>query len=207
MNETLKIENLTIAYTANPVLSNFSMHISKGESVAITGASGCGKSSLLKAILGIAPIRQGSITVGDTELSAENIVAFRRKTAYLPQELTFPYEWVSEMIAVTFRIKANIGKEDNNKLHTYLEQLGLDADICNKRFSEISGGQRQRVMIAVTALTGKDFILLDEPTSALDNDSVKRVISFLSNLEHKPGIIVVTHDNEFAGQCNRVINL
>ena len=140
-------------------------------------------------------------------MSAENIVAFRRKTAYLPQELTFPYEWVSEMIAVTFRIKANIGKEDNNKLHTYLEQLGLDADICNKRFSEISGGQRQRVMRAVTAVTGKDFILLDEPTSALDHDSVNRVISFLSNLEHKPGIIVVTHDNEFAGQCNRVINL
>ncbi len=207
MNEVLKIENLTIAYGAEPVLNDFSMSIEKGETVAITGASGCGKSSLLKAVLGLTPIKQGYISIGDTVLSAENIAMFRRKTAYLPQELTFPCEWVNEMITITFGIKANIGKYNKEKLQEYFQRLGLDADICNKRFSEISGGQRQRVMIAVTALTGKEYILLDEPTSALDKDSAKRVIEFLNNLEDKPGVIVVTHDLEFSKLCNRVIKL
>ncbi len=207
MAETLKIENLTIAYEEKTILQNFSLQVGSGEIVAITGASGCGKSSLLKAILGIIPINSGHITISNLELSAQNIYAFRKKTAYLPQELTFPCEWVNEMIALTFGIRTNRGKGYKELLSSYLDKLALESDICNKRLSEISGGQRQRIMIAVSALTDKDFILLDEPTSALDKDSAKKVFDFLNSLERKPGIIAVTHDMEFASQCNRVVDL
>lgn len=207
MNSRLNIENITVAYDGKEVLSGFSLTAAKGECVAVTGASGCGKSSLLKAIIGIVPITEGGITVGGVELSHENVAAFRRHIAYLPQELTFPCEWVHEMVALTFTIKANSGKFDKEKLFDYMQKLGLERDIYDRRISEISGGQRQRVMIAVAALTQKDFMLLDEPTSALDAGSVRAVSTFLGNLEYRPGIIAVTHDASFASKCDRVVDL
>lgn len=207
MNETLYIDNIVVAYDDKTIIHNFSLQVGKGETIAVTGASGCGKSSLLKAILGIVPIKAGNINISEMELSAHNIYAFRKKTAYLPQELTFPCEWVHEMIALTFGIKANRGKENRELLHTYLNKLSLDSDICEKRLSEISGGQRQRIMIAVAALTNKDFILLDEPTSALDKESARKVLDFLNSLDNKPGIIAVTHDAEFASHCSRVVDI
>lgn len=206
-NNTLRIDNITVAYGKTTVLRNFSMYVNRGESVAVMGTSGCGKSSLLKAVIGISPIVSGTIGIGDSMLDAHGVVTFRKHFAYLPQELTFPCERVGEMANMLFRLKTNKGKEQYDTLCFYIEQLGLSRSICDKRLSEISGGQRQRVMIAIAALLQKDFMLLDEPTSALDKETSTLVHDFLMGLEHKPGIIAVTHDTAFALKCSRVVNL
>lgn len=207
MNTILEIDNITIKYDNKIVLYNFSMEVERGSSVAVVGASGCGKSSLLKAIIGIIPINNGQIKLDDTELSVQGVNEFRRRIAYLPQELTFPCEWVSEIVELTLNIKANRECENRRVLLDYFVLLGLDKDIYNKRLSEISGGQRQRVMIAVAALLKKEIILLDEPTSALDSESTRLVFDFLTTLEHQPTIIAVTHDKSFAEMCDNCVNI
>lgn len=203
----LEIENITIEYDKKCVLRNFSMSAEGGTSVAVIGASGCGKSSLLKAIIGIVPINCGSIKLNGVVLSPQSVYEYRRRIAYLPQELTFPCEWVREIIELTLNIKANQGCDNRGVLLDYFVKLGLEKDILEKRLSEISGGQRQRVMIAVAALLKKDVILLDEPTSALDSESTHRTFDFLTTLKHRPTIIAVTHDKVFAQKCDKSINI
>ena len=136
----------------------------------------------------------------------ENI---RKHTAYLPQDLSFPCEWVSEVLETPFLFKNNkdvtVTKE---KWHDALGRLGLDKGIIEKRLNEISGGQRQRMLFAVIAMLDKDIILLDEPTSALDGESVALVMNFIKDM-CKSGkcVIAVTHDKHFALECDRVINI
>ncbi len=207
MGIMLEIENITIEYDKKCVLHNFSMSVGRGLSVAVVGASGCGKSSLLKAIIGIVPMSCGYIKLDGVVLSPQSVDEYRRRIAYLPQELTFPCEWVREIIELTLNLRANRGCENRRVLLDYFDKLGLEKDILKKRLSEISGGQRQRVMIAVAALLKKDILLLDEPTSALDCESVHRTFEFLTTLEHRPTIIAVTHDNIFAQKCDKSINI
>ncbi len=203
----LDIENISIAYDKKNVVHDFSMQLRNSEFVAIAGASGCGKSSLLKAILGFIPLEKGKIFCHNIELQPHSIMQIRRKIAYLPQDIAFPCEWVREIVELPFRLKINKGKELQTKLFEYFERLGLNKDIHDRRLSEISGGQRQRVMLAVIALFERDIILLDEPTSALDKESSTLVYHFLKNIENKPAILSVTHDTSFAELCDRTINL
>ncbi len=207
MNIVLDIDNIAIEYDKKSVLHNFSMRVERGTSIAVVGTSGCGKSSLLKAIVGIVPISNGYIRLNGTELSPQSVEEFRRHIAYLPQELTFPCERVSEIIDLTMNLKCNRECGNRGVLFDYFTTLGLEVDIYEKRLSEISGGQRQRVMIAVAALLKKDIILLDEPTSALDSESSRLVFDFLTTLEHNPTIIAVTHDSTFAMMCNKSVNI
>lgn len=207
MKSTLEVKNISIEYDGESIVRDFSMHVNCGEFIAIKGVSGCGKSSLLKAILGIVPVSKGSISLDGLELSSQSIGEYRKRMAYLPQELTFPCNTVKEIIDLIFSLKVNRCKMNVKQLNLSLKKLGLDEDICNKSLSEISGGQRQRVMLAATALTAKEYILLDEPTSALDRESATAVFRFLHELEYKPAIIAVTHDDTFAALCDRVVEL
>ena len=206
-DKIVEIENITIAYDNKVVMQNFSLQLNKGEHIAVVGASGCGKSSMLRAILGFVPVTQGKILYKGEEINNSNIFNIRNNIAYLPQDITFPCEWVREIADIIFRLKANNYTYYKEKLFRYFKQLGLEETIFDKRISEISGGQRQRVMLAIIALTAKELILLDEPTSALDKDSAQMTLDFLKNLDNKPAIISVTHDCNFAQRCNNIISL
>ncbi len=206
-NKLLEIDNVTIAYENKTVLQNFSMQLNGGEHIAVAGVSGCGKSSMLRAILGFIPIKEGKIRYKGEEINSTNISKVRHNIAYLPQDITFPCEWVREIADILFRIKSNSTITYKDKLLDYFTQLGLEKEIFERRISEISGGQRQRVMLAMVALTRKEIILLDEPTSALDKEFAQSTLEFLKNLEHKPAIISVTHDSNFANRCDKKISL
>ncbi len=205
----LDVKNLTIAYNNHVVVRDFSMCMQRGELVAITGASGSGKSSILRALMGFVPNTSGKISLNGEEMFNGQMEKFRRHTAFLPQDLSFPCEWVSEVLETPFSFKNNknitVTKEVWQKT---FERLGLNNDIFSKRLNEISGGQRQRMLFAVIAMLDKDIIFLDEPTSALDSESVAMVIDFIKDLCQKgKAILAVTHDKHFASVCDRVINI
>ncbi len=203
----LQIENAGIAYGNDMLLSQFNMHLRRGEIASISGSSGCGKTSLLNAILGFIPLQEGRITVNNIVLNKTNIDLIRKQIAWIPQELALPLEWVRDMIQLPFNLKANRATPfSETQLFSCFEELGLERELYHKRVNEISGGQRQRMMIAVASMINKPLIIVDEPTSALDSGSTGKVLAFLRRQTQKgTAILAVSHDKDFAEGCDRHI--
>ena len=205
----LEVNNISIQFGDEEVLCGFTCRVEKGQFACIKGKSGCGKTSLLKALIGLSPFDGGTIRVGGEMLNESTCNIIRKNTAYLPQELSFPNENVNDIIVQTLRIG---GIKDvrlyTSELYNNLRLLGLDQEMLDRRMSEISGGQRQRVMLAAIALLDKQVWLLDEPTAALDKDSRDLVIDFLLAQQRRgKTIVAVSHDEEFAARCSALIQI
>ena len=199
----LHIENACIAFGTEVLFSGFEMKLEKGETACIVGQSGCGKTSLLNAIMGFVPLKEGIIKVGGIVLDKSTIDTVRRQIAWIPQELALPFEWVKEMVALPFGLKVN-----RSVPFAYFDELGLEHELYTKRVNEVSGGQRQRIMLAVAAMLNKPLIIIDEPTSALDADSTGRVLSFFRRQAEKgTAVLAVSHDKDFASGCHYLIEL
>ena len=159
----LQIEDASIAYGNDVLFSNFNLQLERGEIASISGSSGCGKTSLLNAILGFTPLKEGRITVNDIVSDKNSIDLIRKQIAWIPQELALPLEWVKDMIQLPFSLKANRATPfSERQLFNCFEELGLERELYYKRVNEISGGQRQRMMIAVASMTNKPLIIVDE---------------------------------------------
>ncbi|MDO4164558.1 MAG: ABC transporter ATP-binding protein [Bacteroides sp.] len=203
----LQIENAGIAYGEHLLFSNFNLWLKRGEIAGISGPSGCGKTSLLNAVLGFIPLKEGSIRVNGTLMSRSTVDAIRKQTAWIPQELALPLEWVKDMVQLPFELKANRNTPFSEaQLFACFEELGLERELYAKRVNEVSGGQRQRIMIAVAAMMNKPLIVVDEPTSALDSGSTGKVFDFLFRQAEKgSAILAVSHDKGFSTRCHQQI--
>ena len=96
----LQIENASIAYGNDILFSGFNLQLERGEIASISGPSGCGKSSLLNAILGFTPLKEGRIVLNGILLDKGNVDVVRKQTAWIPQELALPLEWVNPFICM-----------------------------------------------------------------------------------------------------------
>lgn len=203
----LQIENASIAYGDRVLFSGFNLELHGGEMASISGPSGCGKTSLLNAVLGFIPLREGSIMVNGILLGKSTIDHIRKHTAWIPQELALPSEWVKEMVKIPFELKANrVAPFSEERLLTCFEELGLERGLYEKRVNEISGGQRQRMMIAVAAMMNKPLMVVDEPTSALDAEATGKVLAFLHRQTEKgSAVLAVSHDEAFTSGCQKQI--
>ena len=203
----LQIENASIAYGNDILFSGFNLQLERGEIASISGPSGCGKTSQLNAILGFIPLKEGRIVLNGILLDKGNVDIVRKQTAWIPQELALPLEWVKDMVQLPFGLKANRSTPfSETRLFACFEDLGLEQELYYKRVNEISGGQRQRIMIAVASMIGKPLTIVDEPTSALDSGSAEKVLSFFRRQAEKgSAILTVSHDKRFASGCDRHI--
>lgn len=205
----LHINNACIAFGTEVLFSGFEMKLEKGETACIVGQSGCGKTSLLNAVMGFVPLYEGTIKVGGTLLDKSTIDLVRRQIAWIPQELTLPFEWVKEMVSLPFELKVNRSVPfSEERLFMCFDELGLEHELYFKRVNEVSGGQRQRIMLAVAALLNKPLIVIDEPTSALDTGSTDKVLAFFRRQAEKgAAVLAVSHDKDFASGCHYLIEL
>lgn len=177
--------------------------------VCLTGESGCGKTSLLRAVLGFLPLAEGRVRFCGETLDVHSVDRLRRLVSYIPQELYIPEEWVRDMIRVPFGLKANKDVKLSEKalLETW-NLLGLEEELLRRKVVQLSGGQRQRVVLSMSALLGKKILLADEPTSALDGESVARVsMLFRRMAEQGTAVLAVSHNKEFMAACDRVLPL
>ena len=203
----LKTVNISLSYDSQNIFSNISLNISKGEIVCLCGESGCGKSSLLKAIQGFAE-STGLIEVDGSVLDESTVDIIRQKIAYVPQDLSLPYDTVEQMVMSLFELRVNRNvKFTKESLFVDWAQLGLDNSLWDKQINEISGGQRQRIMLSVAGLTGKSLLLADEPTSALDSESALLVAQYFRMLAQKRNmaILAVSHSETFAKECDKIV--
>jgi polar amino acid transport system ATP-binding protein/putative ABC transport system ATP-binding protein len=203
----LKIENLLLTYGTLPVFSGMSLEVDRGEIVCLCGESGSGKSSMLKSIQGFVDA-EGTIEVDGKVLDVNTVDAIRQKIAYVPQDISLPYDTVEQMVMSLFELRLNRNiRFSKEMMLADWSQLGLDSSLWDKRINEISGGQRQRIMLSVAGLTGKCLLLADEPTSALDSESALLVANYFRMLarERNMAILVVSHSGTFAKECDRVV--
>lgn len=205
----LRIRNLSLSYGAQNVFRDVTFDVHRGEIVCVCGESGCGKSSMLKSVLGFVDA-EGDIQVDGIRLAETTVDEVRRCIAYIPQELSLPYETVEGMVRSPFALHANrhiVFSEE--KLMSDWRMLGLSGDLMSKRATEISGGQRQRIMLSVAGLLGKRLLLADEPTSALDEDSTLLVLDYFKMLAKERGIAVllVSHSPIIMAGCTSCLHL
>ena len=205
----LHINNACIAFGTEVLFSGFEMKLEKGETACIVGQSGCGKTSLLNAVMGFVPLYEGTKKVGGTLLDKSTIDLVRRQIAWIPQELALPFEWVKEMVSLPFELKVNRSVPfSEERLFMCFDELGLEHELYFKRVNEVSGGQRQRIMLSVAALLNKPLIVIDEPTSALDTGSTDKVLAFFRRQAEKgAAVLAVSHDKDFASGCHYLIEL
>lgn len=204
---SLNIQNLTLNLGKKTILNNVSLHVEDGERVGLVGASGSGKSMLLRAATGLLPSEtkiSGSCMLGGVQTvgaSDENLARLRGKYVGVvfqqANRALNPMLSVEEQISLPLRIHYQLDADDvHNRVCVMLEKVGLPQNIISKRTFELSGGQLQRVGIATALITSPRLILADEPTTALDSVTQKEVVNMLTSLVDNMGasMLFVTHD-------------
>lgn len=194
----LSCKNITIAYEKEIVLSDVSFDIEAGDYVSIVGENGTGKSSILKGILGLVPLRSGEVTFEE---------GFRRNhIGYLsqqnPMQKEFPasvYEVVLSGCLNSRGRKPFYGSREKAVVRENLDRLGM-AEYARKSFADLSGGQKQRVLLARALCSADRLIFLDEPVTGLDPVAIKELYSLIERLNKELNItiVMVTHDIENA---------
>ena len=189
------------------LLGGLSFSAEDGQVVCITGDSGCGKTSLLRAILGFIPLQEGHISVDGELLTPAAAGEFRKYIAYVPQDLAMPMETVGEMVRMPFALKANLATPFSKaRLMEEWQKLDLAPELYDKKVSELSGGQRQRIIISTLGLLKKTIVLADEPTSALDAHTTALVLAYFKALAAGGAtVITVSHDPAFADGCDKKV--
>ncbi len=197
----IEISNLHKSFGKNIVLNGVNLIIEKGETLVIIGRSGCGKSVLIKHIVGLLKPDSGFVKVEDqivSDLSQKELYKLRKKFGFLFQGAAlFDSMTVEENVALPLDESDIIYSKDKIKtiVNEKLELVGLTG-MNNLKPAELSGGMKKRVGLARALVTNPDYILYDEPTTGLDpimSDSIDTLINELS-AKIKVTSVVVTHD-------------
>lgn len=203
----IEIRDLTVAFDGREVLSAFDLSVAAGEKVVITGDSGCGKSTVLRAILGFAVPNSGSIRIGGELLDEHSIWAMRTRLAYVAQEPELGAGSTREALTRAFEYHANAGLRDNIKrIPELTERFRIHAELLDKDVSSLSGGEKQRIALITAILLDRRIYLLDEATSALDKTNRRVVADYFRDLADVT-LLAVSHDDETFAFADRVVTL
>ncbi|MGB4092144.1 MAG: ABC transporter ATP-binding protein [Ruminococcus flavefaciens] len=193
------------------VLKNISIEISKGEYVAFTGHSGCGKSTVLKLLMSIYQLDGGERYLTDTQGSKKLTAEWHRLFTYVPQGNQLMSGTIREVVAFAEKKDMKNDERINSALKiacadSFIADLddGIDT-LLGERGTGLSEGQMQRIAIARAVFSESPILLLDEATSALDSDTEKRLLQNLRCMTDKT-VVIVTHRPAALDICDRVID-
>jgi len=201
----IEIKELTVKFRENTVLHNFSHIFPKNDIYCITGASGCGKTTLLRVIGGL--LKPNS---GEALHNGKKILKPNRDIAIVFQRYeNFPWLTVLDNALFPIKMQRKVTKNDKEYATALLEKFGL-GDSVQKYPHELSGGMNQRLAMAGVIMQNPPLLLMDEPLSALDPENRKNLQDFL--LAFNDGtrqIIIVTHSEEEAQRLSegRILRL
>ena len=213
----LEIESLSKSYTVGDrelaVLRGLELSVERGEMVAIVGASGVGKSTLLQLVGGLECLDEGTICIGDTNLSridAESRVIFRnRQVGFVFQfHHLLPEFTALENVAMPLRIARLSASEVNQRAEALLREVGLGNRTVH-RPSMLSGGEQQRVAVARALVTRPSLLLADEPTGDLDEQTGGELQALIRRMhrDHQLTSLIATHNLRLANSCDRILRL
>jgi peptide/nickel transport system ATP-binding protein len=197
----LRVEHLVVEYGAVHAVSDVSFDVRRGETLGLVGESGCGKSSLGRAVLQLSQAKAGKVLFDGIDLTAERGERLRRLRRRIqlifqdPIASLNPRRRVGDIIAEPLII-AGIG-EQRRRVREVLDAVGLDPDlVMRRRPHEFSGGQCQRISIARALVLEPELVICDEPVSSLDVSIRAQILNLLEDMKARYGLtlIFIAHD-------------
>ncbi len=178
----IEVDGAGVAFGGRFVFRHLGWRLERGEILAILGRNGRGKTTLLRALLGLQRLTEGRIATAGS-------------LGYVPQRTSTPFNFTVLEVVLTGRARhlslfQNPGPEDRAKARASLATLGI-ADFEERRIEDLSGGERQLVFIARALAAESDVLVLDEPTSALDYRNQDLILSVLRDVARHKGLTVV----------------
>ena len=196
-NPIIEARGLTVALDGTPVLHDVSLTVGPGETVALLGGNGSGKTTTLRAILGLVPLQVGEVRLFDRPLNQFHDF---KLLGYVPQRgaVQVGTATVGELVASGRlphrRVFHPLTKDDRAAIADALETVNL-TDIARQRVAHLSGGQRQRALIARAMATRPQLVVLDEPLAGLDTATQDELAEVLAHLKQQGvAILVVLHE-------------
>lgn len=182
----IEIQNLSKRFGKLQVLHDVSLKLNKGECVALIGPNGCGKTTLIKSILGMVVPDSGTILFNQKPINKD--VTYRNQIGYMPQIGRYPENMsIGQVIHMIKNIRKSETAEDNELMHTYqIESLSA------KKMRTLSGGTTQKVSATIAFMFNPDVLILDEPTAGLDPIAAELLKEKIIKEKEKGKLIIIT---------------
>ncbi len=196
MKTVIKIKGLSVKYDTGYALRNVNLEVKENDFLGIMGPNGGGKSTLLKAMLGLVNINQGSIEIfGKPGLPSHGELGYVPQASAVDRQFPISVLEVAKMGFVRggFHPLHKFLESDQKKALELLEQVNL-REYAKRQIGELSGGEFQRLLIARAIAVSPKILFLDEPTSGIDPGSRKNIYQLLTDLNKNMTIVMVTHD-------------
>ena len=215
----IELKNVYYKYSDDNLyaLENVSLEINKGDKIGIVGKTGSGKSTLIDIIMGLIPPTKGSVLVDGKDIyltqNRQLLNSWRNSLGHVPQSIFLLNSTISNNISFNFKsiennkfklnFAANISELDeflNSKKYGFETLVG-------ERGKNLSGGQRQRISIARAMYDNPKVLFFDEATSALDQETEKKIISNIDNLNDQKTLIMISHRLSILRNCQRIFKI
>ncbi len=184
----LLIENLSVSYSGKTVIKDINLDVKSGEVFGLMGLNGAGKTTIIKAILGLRDLQCGNISLFDRGISSHKA---KSELAYLPEKFEPPW-FLSGMEFLKFSMQLYNRKFDENKMIEAAASLDLESAALYRRVNTYSKGMRQKLGLMGTMLTGCSLFILDEPMSGLDPMARSKVKSMINEMKHEDRTIFLS---------------
>ena len=203
----ITFDHVTKKYRTNIGLDDVSVHINKGDFVFLVGPSGAGKSTFIKLILKEINADEGTITVGEYEVSSlsnREIPMFRRKVGTVFQDFRLlPKKTVFENVAFAMEVLHKSPRQIRKQVPQILSLVGI-SDKAHKYPDELSAGEQQRVAIARAIVNNPQVLIADEPTGNLDPDTAWEIMDLLEQINLRgTTIVMVTHAKDIVDRMRK----
>ena len=193
--QVLKVEQINVFYGTSQALFNLSFNVQKGETLALLGRNGAGKSTTMKSVAGVIPAKSGQITLHDQSINgrAAHLIA-RAGIGYVPEDRQiFPDLTVEENLDIAIKRGAN--GEDDWSIERVYEMLPLLKPLRERMGGQLSGGEQQMLTVGRALMGNPDVLLLDEPSEGLAPIMVQKIGDLIQSLREMGKTIVLAEQN------------